>query len=235
MEIKPETDKNRSTTGDLTIKHKGETDFSWLTNWTWVTRLLTVSRCDSLPSPSLLSHPYLPPPPPNRSDREEACGAKSHGSNETEHNSERVRTVRGGLFKERRRWKRRGSGGGEGGGSHQNRPQPPTLSSSQCLIVSVRTSPGEHQLPLRRVAFPFTCLLCPGCGPVREDYAEECSRAHLLKQGREGGEEGRGGGRGHGHKVHVHWSFPKDPKKCKCNKPGGRKLHLSQRGGESLS
>lgn len=50
-----------------------------------------------------------------------------------------------------------------------------------CVCVN---DPGGTPTPAALRAFPSTCLLCPGCGPVREDYAEECSRAHLLKQER---------------------------------------------------
>lgn len=60
----------------------------------------------------------------------------------------------------------------------------PTLGSSQCLIVSGWITLGGTPTPAARRTFPSTCLLCPGCGPVREDYTEECSRAHLLKQER---------------------------------------------------
>lgn len=56
-----------------------------------------------------------------------------------------------------------------------------------CVCVN---DPGGTPTPAALRAFPSTCLLCPGCGPVREDYAEECSRAHLLKQ-----ERGEGGAR----------------------------------------
>lgn len=57
-----------------------------------------------------------------------------------------------------------------------------------CVCVN---DPGGTPTPAALRAFPSTCLLCPGCGPVREDYAEECSRAHLLKQER--GQGGAGG------------------------------------------
>lgn len=83
---------------------------------------------------------------------------------------------------------RNGSGGGLLG-AHQSMPRPlqPRVklkSVPHCVCVN---DPGGTPTPAALHAFPSTCLLCPGCGPVREDYAEECSRAHLLKQERRGG------------------------------------------------
>lgn len=108
---------------------------------------------------------------------------------------------------------------GCGGGllrAHQNMPRPlqpgvKLKSVPHCVCVN---DPGGTPTPAAPHAFPSTCLLCPGCGPVQEDYAEECSRAHLLKQERRG------------RLRPWAWSscslkLPKDPKKCKCNKPSG--------------
>lgn len=83
----------------------------------------------------------------------------------------------------------RNGGGGGLRGAHQSMPRPlqPRVklkSVPHCVCVN---DPGGTPTPAAPHAFPSTCLLCPGCGPVREDYAEECSRAHLLKQGRRGG------------------------------------------------
>lgn len=83
-----------------------------------------------------------------------------------------------------------------------------TVSSSQCLIVSVN-DPGGTPATAAPHAFPSTCLLCPGCGPVREDYPQECRRGHILKQERRTGLRPR-----------VYDScppkHPKGPKKKKC-------------------
>lgn len=55
------------------------------------------------------------------------------------------------------------------------------LSSTQWLFVCA-TDPWETRRSRCAVHSPSTCLLWTGCGPVREDYAKECSRAHLFKQ-----------------------------------------------------
>lgn len=88
---------------------------------------------------------------------------------------------------------RYGSGGGLLG-AHQSMPRPlqphvKLKSVPHCVCVN---DPGGTPAPVAPHAFPSTCLLCPGCGPVREDYAEECSRAHLLKQEKRGGGEAMG-------------------------------------------
>lgn len=80
----------------------------------------------------------------------------------------------------------RSAGGGGLLGAHQSMPRPlqPHIklkSVPHCVCVN---DPGGTPTPAAPHTFPSTCLLCPGCGPVREDYAEECSRAHLLKQGK---------------------------------------------------
>lgn len=88
---------------------------------------------------------------------------------------------------------RNGSGRREGGSSRgsskhaESAAAPPHVklkSVPHCVCVN---DPGGTPAPAALRAFPSTCLLCPGCGPVREDYAEECSRAHLLKQERRRG------------------------------------------------
>lgn len=109
-------------------------------------------------------------------------------------------------------------------GAHQSMPRPlqphvKPKSVPHCVCVN---DPGGTPTPAAPHAFPFTCLLCPGCGPVREDYAEECSRAHLLKQERRGGLWPWA-------QSSCSLKLPKDPKKCKYNKPRGRKLQLNQR------
>lgn len=117
---------------------------------------------------------------------------KSHGSNEIWHglhreDSECACVVS--VYEEARL--RNGSGEGLLG-AHQSMPRPlqphVTLKSvPHCVCVN---DPGGTPAPAAPHAFPSTCLLCPGCSPVREDYAEECSRAHLLKQERRGGDVG---------------------------------------------
>lgn len=116
-------------------------------------------------------------------------GVKSHGSNE----------VWRGFALGRQRVCRHVSAyeeaclkDGRGGGllgAHQSTPRQLQLhvklkSVPHCVCVN---DPGGTPTPAALHTFPSTCLLCPGCGPVREDYAEECSRAHLFKRGGGGG------------------------------------------------
>lgn len=55
-------------------------------------------------------------------------------------------------------------------------------------FVSMWMTLRERQLLIILRAFPCTCLLCPGCGSVWEDYTEECSQAHLKKKKKGGGQ-----------------------------------------------
>lgn len=96
--------------------------------------------------------------------------------------------VQEGLFKEQWRSPR-------GSSKHAASAAALTVKLKSVPLCVCVNDPGGTPAPAVLHTFSFTCLLCLGCGPVREDYSEECSRAHLLKQ------ETRGG---HGHKVYVH-------------------------------
>lgn len=122
--------------------------------------------------------------------------------------------LRGGLFKERQQC-------GVSQGLIKSMPHPlqPHIrlkSVPHCVWVN---DPGGTPTPAARHTFPSTCLLCPGCGPVREDYTEECSQAHLLKQERRSKLRPRA-------ESSCSLSFPQ---KFKCTELRGGKLWLSYR------
>lgn len=204
----------------LVLNYFPFTTQNWLTNQNWLShKTLTVTWFDFLLLLSLISSYSWKFVPTKEIGIVVVSGVKLHASNEICHGLSWEDSKGACMWLCKKAFLRNG-GGLLGARQSMLHPlQPHVKLKSVPLFVCVN-DPGGTPAPAALHTFPSTCLLCQGCGPVREDYSEECSQAHLLKQERRGG---------HGHKVYVHWSFVKIQKKCKCNKPRGTNLQLSQR------